>query len=172
MVVKRVVISIITAIIQFAKPNVQRSFSFANLCGFTKTITGNTKQLDDSEVSISRCKKNRCRLRKKSVVEIELKFTPDHNVKKLTTSVSAIILGVPLPFIGVDGTSACDNLYLDNGETKTNCPLKAGQNYLYKNSFEVLQIYPTIASLDVHWALKEGNNNDLVCFEVPAKITN
>lgn len=96
----------------------------------------------------------------------------DHDIKKLITNVNGIILGVPLPFIGVDGTSACNNLYLEDGTTKTHCPLKAGEKYVYKNSFDVLPIYPTIAALDVYWALIEGNNKELVCFEVPAKITN
>lgn len=99
-------------------------------------------------------------------------FDLDHNIRKLTTNVNGIILGVPLPFIGVDGTSACNNLYLEDGVTKTKCPLQAGQSYVYKNSFDVLSIYPTIAALDVYWALVEGNNKELVCFEVPAKITN
>lgn len=85
---------------------------------------------------------------------------------------NAVILGVPLPFIGVDGTSACNNLYLEDGVTKTRCPLTAGQKYVYKNSFDVLPVYPTIATLDVHWALTESNNKELVCFEIPAKITN
>lgn len=96
----------------------------------------------------------------------------DHDVKKLTTSVNAIILGVPLPFVGVDGTSACSNLYLSDGLTKTHCPLKAGESYVYKNAFDVLSIYPTINALDVHWALTESNNKELACFELPAKITN
>lgn len=85
---------------------------------------------------------------------------------------NAVILGVPLPFIGVDGTSACTNLYLEDGVTKTQCPLIAGKKYVYKNSFDVLRVYPTIAALDVHWALTESNNKELVCFEIPAKITN
>lgn len=110
-------------------------------------------------------------MRKNTKVEIELKFTPDHDVKQLRTTVNAIIVGVPLPFIGVDGTSACENIFMADGETKTKCPLKAGTEYVYKNSFDVLPIYPSLPSLDVHWALSESGNKDLVCFEVPAKIT-
>lgn len=98
-------------------------------------------------------------------------YISDHDVKELTTSVSAIIFNVPLPFIGVDGTSACNNIFLEDGKTKSACPLKAGENYVYRNSFEVLPAYPVIPSLEVHWALTERNNKDLVCFEVPAKIT-
>lgn len=106
------------------------------------------------------------------LIFIFLSLFPDHDIKKLTTSVNAVVLSVPLPFIGVDGTSACNNLYTEDGTTKTQCPLKAGQKYVYKNSFDVLQVYPTIPALDVHWALTESNNREFVCFEIPAKITN
>lgn len=111
-------------------------------------------------------------MRKKTKVSIEMKLNPDHDVKQLTTSVEAVILGVPLPFIGVDGTSACNNIYTEDGTQKTKCPLKAGQKYLYKNAFDVLPFYPSIPDLTVHWSLKESNVRDLVCFELPAKITN
>lgn len=136
------------------------------------SIAGDARQLDDTDVSISNCKKGRCRLRKRTKVSIEMKLSPDHDVKKLTTNVAAIILGVPLPFIGVDGTSACNNVYTEDGKEKTKCPLKAGQKYVYKNSFDVLPVYPSIPDLTVHWSLTEGNSRDLVCFELPAKITN
>lgn len=91
------------------------------------------------------------------------------DIKELTTSVYAIVLGLPLPFIGVDGTSACDKMFLEDGITKVECPLKAGQNYVYKNSFPVLELYPKL-TLVVHWALTTKNNKDAVCFELPAKI--
>lgn len=84
---------------------------------------------------------------------------------------NAIILGISLPFIGVDGTSARKHVFLEDGTTKAEFPLKSDQNYVYKNSFEVLPAYPVIASLDVHWALTEKNGRDLVCFQLPAKIT-
>lgn len=95
----------------------------------------------------------------------------DHDVRELTTTVNAIVLNLPLPFIGVDGKSARNNVFETDGETKAKFPLKAGQQYIYKNSFKVLPQYPTIAALDVHWALTEANGRDLTCFEVPAKIT-
>lgn len=101
---------------------------------------------------------------------IRLILITEHDIKKLTTNVRAIIGGLPLPFIGVDGTSACSNLYLEDGVTKTRCPLKAGQNYVYKNSFDVLPVYPSISQLDVHWALVDGNDKDLACFQLPARI--
>lgn len=101
---------------------------------------------------------------------LHLQFRPAENdITQLTTSVYALILGLPLPFIGVDGTSACDKMFLEDGVTKTNCPLKAGQNYVYKNTFPVLELYPKL-TLVVHWALTDHKARDAVCFELPAKI--
>lgn len=73
----------------------------------------------------------------------------------------------PFPFIGVDGTSACNNVYDESGK-KVGCPLQKGKTYIYKNSFKVLELYPKI-QLVVHWALKNGNT-DIICFEAPARI--
>jgi Niemann-Pick C2 protein len=43
----------------------------------------------------------------------------------------------------VDGTDACPQIYFPDG-SKAGCPLKAGQEYVYKNSFKVLDIYPKV----------------------------
>ena len=88
-------------------------------------------------------------------------------VKQLTTHVQALINNFPFPFVGVDGTSACNNVFDEEGN-KLGCPLKKGKTYIYKNSFKVLEIYPKIQMV-VHWAL-QTNNQDVMCFEVPARI--
>lgn len=164
---------------------------------------GNSRQLNDDEVTISKCPSGRCKLRRNSKVTIEMKLNPsslfnliciayqtsvllcilciflpsfrttihlEHKVKSLTTSVYATIAGIPLPFIGVDGTGACDNIYAEDGKTKVGCPMEANKHYVYRRSFDVLSVYPKLAALDVHWALTERNNKNLVCFELPAKI--
>lgn len=97
-----------------------------------------------------------------------MKFTPEEDIQELTTRVHANILNLPLPFIGVDGTSACKNVFAEDGTTKVDCPLKKGTNYVYKNGFPVEDFYPTV-QLVVHWAL-EANKKDVACFEVPARI--
>jgi Niemann-Pick C2 protein len=89
------------------------------------------------------------------------------SVKQLTTHVQAFINNFPFPFVGVDGQSACNNLYNESGQ-KESCPLQKGKTYIYRNSFKVLEIYPKI-QLVVHWAL-QSENKDIVCFEVPARI--
>jgi len=67
-----------------------------------------------------------------------------HDIKTLKNEVNAKILGIPFPFLGVDNTNACPQIYLADGTTKVNCPLKAGTEYVYKNSFNVLEIYPKV----------------------------
>jgi Niemann-Pick C2 protein len=61
----------------------------------------------------------------------------------VTTAVFAKIAGIPFPFIGVDGTDACSKIFLPD-DSKAGCPLKAGQEYVYKNAFTILEIYPKV----------------------------
>lgn len=79
----------------------------------------------------------------------------------------ANINGIQIPWIGVDGVSACGNIFTEDGQ-KAPCPLKQGERYIYRNKFDVLQIYPRIQTV-VHWALKSGGK-DVACFEVPVRI--
>lgn len=69
---------------------------------------------------------------------------PNEDVESLTNAVSAAVLSVPLPFVGVDGTSACDNVYNADG-TPAGCSLKKGVEYHYKREFPILPIYPTVS---------------------------
>ncbi|KAF2886622.1 hypothetical protein ILUMI_19551, partial [Ignelater luminosus] len=93
-------------------------------------------------IKVGNCRKPTCKLKKNSVVKGEFRFVPDRDAKTLTNAVNAHIAGIPFPFIGVDETDACDQIYNPDGETKHGCPLKAGEEYVYKNQFEVLALYP------------------------------
>ncbi|XP_034239271.1 NPC intracellular cholesterol transporter 2 homolog a [Thrips palmi] len=135
-----------------------------------KAAAGDDADIKDKEnIAISNCVKAPCRLRRKTTTHVEFKFTPDTEVKTLKTEVNAKILGIPFPFIGVDNTNACGGIFLADG-TKASCPLKAGQEYLYRNKFDILEIYPKVKVL-VHWALVNQNGERILCFNVPAKIT-
>lgn len=123
---------------------------------------------DENQVKISGCEAPPCVLRRKSKIRVEQHFTPKKDVETLTTSVYAQIFGLPVPFFGVNGSDACDLIFNPDG-TKATCPLNKGQEYVYKNSFPILEAYPRI-SLVVHWALSE-KSDDIACFEVPSKIT-
>ncbi|XP_075982492.1 NPC intracellular cholesterol transporter 2-like [Anticarsia gemmatalis] len=120
-------------------------------------------------IQVKPCGKTRCKLPKNSNVTVVFKFKTKQEVKTLVNDVSAEISGIPLPFIGVSGTSACDHItHADTGEAAS-CPLAAGQEYVYTNVFPVLSVYPAI-QLRVHWSLNDGNDK-VICFEVPAVIT-
>ncbi|KYN36062.1 Epididymal secretory protein E1, partial [Trachymyrmex septentrionalis] len=123
---------------------------------------------DADQISISDCDKPECPLKQGSTIKIEMKLVPNKDIQSLKNNVQGIITGIPIPFVGVDGTNACDNIYNADG-SKAGCPLKKGEQYIYKNSFPILSIYPRIPVI-VYYALKEGNDR-VACFEVPAKIT-
>ncbi|XP_025833862.1 NPC intracellular cholesterol transporter 2 [Agrilus planipennis] len=131
----------------------------------------NGPPLQDGQITISGCDKPPCRLRKKNTAHASFTFSPTEDIPKLSNTVFAQIVGIPFPFIGVDGTNACNQVYEADGETKASCPLKSGQKYVYKNKFDILDIYPRL-KLVVHWALTAPGNKDILCFEVPARITN
>lgn len=118
-------------------------------------------------VQLSPCKKVPCGLKRNSVQYITMKFTPDKDIDVLKNKVNAEVLGVPLPFVGVDGNSICDKLYTED-DVKASCPVKAGTTYKYKDSFPVESYYPPI-DVDIYWALLDGNN-EVMCFKVAAKI--
>ncbi|CRL07140.1 CLUMA_CG020135, isoform A [Clunio marinus] len=125
------------------------------------------RPLQPSEVDVSNCAGGICRLKRRTKATITLKIKPDRDIKDLTTSVQASIGQFYVPFVGVDGTTACNNIFDESGK-KTSCPLRKGQTYIYKNSFDVLELYPRI-QLVVRWALKSGNA-DISCFEIDARI--
>jgi len=126
------------------------------------------RHLEAGDVKITSCPKNKCILKRNTEASIEMKIIPKRDFKELNSDIQGIILDVPLPFPGYYGTSACPHIYDAAGEKKVGCPLKAGETYVYKNTFKILPVYPTV-SLDIHWGLgdKEG---DVACFEIPAKI--
>ncbi|KYQ48080.1 Ecdysteroid-regulated 16 kDa protein [Trachymyrmex zeteki] len=123
---------------------------------------------DADQISISDCEKPVCLLKQGTIATVEIKLVPNTDIQKLTNNVTGIVTEIPLPFVGVDGTNACDNIYNADGN-KVGCPLKKDQQYVYRNSFRILPIYPRI-QLTIRYALQEGSDR-VVCFKVPAKIT-
>ncbi|XP_039757581.1 ecdysteroid-regulated 16 kDa protein-like isoform X2 [Pararge aegeria] len=120
-------------------------------------------------IQVLPCESKRCKLRKNSNTTVILKFQTKTEVKELTNNVFANLGGLPLPFIGVSGMSACPHVKrADNGQPAP-CPLAANVEYVYTNQFPIESFYPQVP-LRVHWALNDGQK-DVICFEVPAIIT-
>ncbi|KAK0078987.1 hypothetical protein PV325_001880 [Microctonus aethiopoides] len=118
-------------------------------------------------LEISGCDKPPCKLRRGTQTTLRESFIPDRNIKQLKTSVKAILLGLPVPFIGVDNVDASKDIYTTDGQ-KADWPLLAGKEYHYINSFAVEKFYPTVAPI-VHWSLVEGDDV-VTCFLVNARI--
>ncbi|KAL6256461.1 ecdysteroid-regulated 16 kDa protein [Pogonomyrmex barbatus] len=123
---------------------------------------------DSSQISVSGCDEPECPLKQGTTATIEVKLLPSRTIQSLTNDVKGVLFNVPLPFVGVDGTNACDNIYNPDG-SKGGCPLKKGVQYIYRNSFPILTIYPRVAVV-VRYALRE-ENNQVICFEIPSRIT-
>ncbi|XP_050353980.1 NPC intracellular cholesterol transporter 2-like [Nymphalis io] len=120
-------------------------------------------------IQVQPCGKSHCKLRKGTNTTVVFKFKPKQVVTKLTNNVYAVIAGLPLPFVGVAGVSACTQVkHADTGESAP-CPLAPNKEYIYTNSFHIESFYPQVP-LRVHWGLNDGKE-DVVCFEVPAVIT-
>ncbi|XP_054257902.1 ecdysteroid-regulated 16 kDa protein-like [Macrosteles quadrilineatus] len=120
------------------------------------------------EVNIHGCEAPPCVLKKNTNATVEIRFVPVQKVEKLVNRVFARVI-FPLPFVGVDGESSCDSIYLPTGG-KAGCPVDAGTEYLYKQSFEIHSYYPSI-SPTVHWALLDSDSGEsVVCFEVKSSI--
>ncbi|XP_050548914.1 ecdysteroid-regulated 16 kDa protein-like [Daktulosphaira vitifoliae] len=146
-------------------------FLIAIECLATSTVykcdTNNTELLEG--VTIENCTTSRCPLKRNSTIKIEIKFITDFDVKDVITEVYGLLFNIPIPLLGVDSKSVCNNIFLENG-VKTTCPLAKGNTYVYKDVINILEVYPKI-KIDVHWGLKDPvSRRVIICLEYPAKI--
>jgi len=118
-------------------------------------------------ISVDPCGKKKCRLPKGQNTTVTFRFKTDTVVPKLKNNVHAVI-GIPLPFIGVHDTSACENILNAEDLTPAPCPLEANKEYIYSNAFFVHEWYPEV-SLTVEWSLVNGDDI-VICFKIPAVI--
>ncbi|XP_005187474.1 NPC intracellular cholesterol transporter 2 homolog a [Musca domestica] len=116
-----------------------------------------------TKVSVSDCDttKNECILKRNSTVSITIDFSLAEDVKAIQTVVHGKVMGVEMPF-HLQNPDAC----VDSG---LKCPLDKGETYEYTASLPVLKAYPKV-NVMVKWELKDQNNEDIVCVEIPAKI--
>jgi len=57
--------------------------------------------------------------------------------------VYGIVLNIPIPLLGVDNKSVCNNLVDENG-MKKKCPLLKGSTYVYKEDIFIIKGYPKV----------------------------
>jgi len=122
------------------------------------------------EVRVSNCASTPCILRKGTKATIEMDYIPSASTTRVTTGAFGRLNGIPLPFIGTNGTPACQKISSKDSRQLTGCNQNANEAYTYSNSFNVLNIYPTTA-VTVQWELIDGQTRQkIACFLLPAKI--
>lgn len=52
-------------------------------------------------------------------------------------------LNIPIPLLGVDNKSVCNNIFEEDGK-KTKCPLLKGGTYIYKDDIYIIEAYPKV----------------------------
>lgn len=67
----------------------------------------------------------------------------EFDVKDLITEVYGVVLNIPIPLLGVDNKSVCNNLFEENG-TKKKCPVLNGSTYVYKDEIYIIEAYPKV----------------------------
>jgi Niemann-Pick C2 protein len=103
-----------------------------------------------------------CILKKGQNASIEIDFVINEDSKVAKSVVHGIIAGVPFPF-GLDHPDVCT-------ESGVQCPLKSGTSYTYKTHIYVKSDYPSV-SVKVRWEIQDDQGNDIVCIELPAKLS-
>ncbi|XP_035206801.1 NPC intracellular cholesterol transporter 2-like [Stegodyphus dumicola] len=115
-----------------------------------------------NSVTISDCPDSldECPLKRGTEASISIGFKSNSETKTLKAVVHGIISGVPLPF-PLPQPDGC--------KSGVSCPVQKGQSYTYANKLKVKNSYPPLA-VKVKWELKDENNNDLICVEIPCKV--
>lgn len=103
-----------------------------------------------------------CELKKGQNASIEIDFTSDVASAEATSVVHGIIAGVPFPF-----SPPNPHVCKDSGVV---CPLKKDEQYKYKTYIYVKSEYPSVA-VKVKWEIQDVDGNDIVCIELPAKLS-
>lgn len=118
-----------------------------------------------SSVTVSGCDKSKqaCDLIRGTNATIDIQFTVDKNIEKVTTVVHARVMDVLVPF-PMPNSDACG--FPESGIT---CPLKQGVTYNYRATLPVEKKYPKLR-VTIKWELQSENKEDIVCIYFPAKI--
>lgn len=101
-----------------------------------------------------------CPLKRGTKAGITINFASKADSKSLKAVVHGVIKSVPIPF-PLPQSNAC--------KSGVTCPVTNGQSYTYSNNLNIRNSYPSLA-VTVRWELRDENNNDMVCVEIPCQI--
>lgn len=115
-----------------------------------------------SSVEVTGCPDSEdvCPLKKGTKAGITINFSSKADSKSLRAVVHGVIKSVPIPF-PLPQSNAC--------KSGVTCPVTNGKDYTYENNLNIRNSYPAIG-VTVRWELRDENNNDMVCVEIPCEI--
>eukprot|EP00112_Aurelia_sp_Birch-Aquarium-sp1_P007330 Seg1798.8 transcript_id=Seg1798.8/GoldUCD/mRNA.D3Y31 product="NPC intracellular cholesterol transporter 2" protein_id=Seg1798.8/GoldUCD/D3Y31 len=116
-----------------------------------------------SKVNVTPCTSLPCGLIRGKNASIDIFFTPEKKVSKVTASLEGIISGVKVPF-PIPHSDAC-NWPL----SKLKCPLPSGKEQDYQLQLPVKKFYPKLKLLAETY-LKDDKGNTLICVEIALEI--
>ncbi|XP_006170610.1 NPC intracellular cholesterol transporter 2 [Tupaia chinensis] len=111
-------------------------------------------------VNVSPCSTLPCQLIKGQSYSVNVTFTSNIQSKNSTASVHGILFGVPVPF-PIPEPDGC--------KCGISCPIQKAKTYSYLNKLPVKSEYPSV-KLVVKWELKDDQNQNLFCWEIPIEI--
>ncbi|KAH8264511.1 hypothetical protein KR038_009332 [Drosophila bunnanda] len=130
----------------------------------------NVKQCKDKPfplaVNIQDCEEPPCVVYKGTIAVMEVHFLGNNNnIKSITATTTARVLGMNLPYIMPDEVSdVCINLLYG-----AICPIDKDEDVTYQLNFYVEPAFPEITA-DVTVTLNDVNGNPITCFVVACKI--
>uniref|UniRef100_A0A915K7B4 MD-2-related lipid-recognition domain-containing protein n=1 Tax=Romanomermis culicivorax TaxID=13658 RepID=A0A915K7B4_ROMCU len=103
--------------------------------------------------------------------KLSVEFIPNIRVHNLTVSVYGKVMGIYVPYPGVNSNGCRDSNLV--------CPLEKDQKYVYKMKVHVLSTYPkmkTVIKFNFHANMPDTDDEDVperndICFQIKAEIT-
>ena len=134
-------------------------FMFSSASKFTDcgSTTGEV-----SSVEVTGCSDGAdvCPLKRGTKAGITINFSSKAESSSLKAVVHGVIKSVPIPF-PLPQSDAC--------KSGVTCPVENGKSYTYSNNLNIRRSYPPLG-VTVRWELKDQNNDDMVCVEIPCEI--
>ncbi|XP_072895359.1 NPC intracellular cholesterol transporter 2-like isoform X2 [Hemitrygon akajei] len=112
-------------------------------------------------VDITPCPSMPCQLYKGKTYGVNVTFVSLTATNTSKALVHGILSGIPLPF-HLPNEDGC--------KSGIQCPIRIDQRYNYINSLEIKKEYPSV-KLVVKWELKDENDRDIFCWEIPVEIS-
>ncbi|XP_072895358.1 NPC intracellular cholesterol transporter 2-like isoform X1 [Hemitrygon akajei] len=125
------------------------------------TFASSSKSGNLTMVDITPCPSMPCQLYKGKTYGVNVTFVSLTATNTSKALVHGILSGIPLPF-HLPNEDGC--------KSGIQCPIRIDQRYNYINSLEIKKEYPSV-KLVVKWELKDENDRDIFCWEIPVEIS-